>query len=117
MKAHFVTLLILAAVGISSFAGEIRKGATMEVKSDSIWFQDVAKLTHWQALKKSGHAAALAAYEDKALSHRDAWQFTKPLSVKILRYDPAKKQVNVEMETPGRMLGSTWFLDSNALVH
>ena len=88
----------------------------MEVKPNSIWFQDVAKLTHWQALKKSGHAAALAAYQERALSRRDAWQFLNQLRVKILRYDPAKKQVNVEMETPGRMLGSTWFLDANALM-
>jgi hypothetical protein len=78
--------------------------------------QDVAKLAHWQTLKKSGHAAAFAAHQDQALSHRDAWQFSKPLHVKILSYDPAKNQVNVEIETPGRMLGSTWFLYANALV-
>jgi hypothetical protein len=116
MRAHLTALLILAAFGISSFAGEIRKGATMEVKPNSIWFQNAAKLKHWQTLKKSGHAAAFAAYQDQALSHRDAWQFLNELTVKILRYDPAKNQVNVEMETPGRMLGSTWFLDANALL-
>lgn len=116
MRAHLTALLILSAFGISAFAGEIRKGATMEVKPNSIWFQDLAKLAHWQTLKKSGPAASFAAYQDQALSHRDAWQFLNQLSVKILRYDPAKNQVNVEMETPGRMLGSTWFLDANALV-
>jgi hypothetical protein len=59
--------------------GEIQKGATMQVKPNSIWFQDVAMLTHWQRLKKSGDAAALASYQDSALSHRDAWQFTNQL--------------------------------------
>jgi hypothetical protein len=116
MRAHFTALLALTAFGISSFTGEIRKEATMEVKADSIWFQDVVKLAYWQTLKKSGHAAAFATYQDQALSHRDAWQFSKPLSVKILSYDPGNNQVNVEMETPGRMLGSTWFLDASALV-
>jgi hypothetical protein len=43
--------------------------------------------------------------------------FTKPLSVKILRYDAHKNQVNVEMETPGRYLGSKWWLDANSFVH
>jgi hypothetical protein len=51
----------------------------MQVKPNSIWFQDVAMLTHWQRLKKSGDAAALASYQDSALSHRDAWQFTNQL--------------------------------------
>jgi hypothetical protein len=112
----YLTLFILAALGIGSFAGEIRKGATMQVKPNSIWFQDTAKLTRWQQLKKSGDSTALTSYQDKALSHRDAWQFTKQLTVKILSYEPGKNQVNVEMKTPGRMLGSTWLLDADALV-
>jgi hypothetical protein len=116
MRAHFTALLILAAFGTSAFAREIRKGATMEVKANSIWFGEAAKLTRWQALKKSGRAAAFAAYQDQALSNRDAWQFLNQLTVKILRYDAAKNQVNVEMETEGRMHGSTWFLDAGALV-
>jgi hypothetical protein len=33
--------------------------ATMHVRPNSIWFQDAAKLTHWQQLKKSGNSAAL----------------------------------------------------------
>ena len=81
----------------------------MEVKADSIWFQDVVKLAYWQTLKKSGHAAAFATYQDQALSHRDAWQFSKPLSVKILSYDPGNNQVNVEMETPVGCLAALGF--------
>jgi hypothetical protein len=50
------------------------------------------------------------------LSHRDAWQFTKQLTVKILSYEPRENQVKVEMKTQGRMLGSTWVLDADALV-
>jgi hypothetical protein len=67
-------------------------------------------------LKKSGNSKALASYQNDVLSNRDAWQFTKPLTVQILSYEPGKKQVNVEMKTPGRMLGSKWFLDTDALV-
>ena len=88
----------------------------MEVKPNSIWFQDAAKLARWQQLKKSGNSKALASYQNDLLSNRDAWQFTKPLTVQILSYEPGKKQVNVEMKTPGRMLGSKWFLDTDALV-
>ena|SRR2546430_9523216 len=115
MRAY-LTLFVLMALGIGSFAGEIRKGATMQVKPNSIWFQNTAKLTHWQQLKKSGNSTALASYQDEVLSHRDAWQFTKQLTVKILSYEPRKNQVNVEMKTQGRMLGSTWLLDADALV-
>jgi hypothetical protein len=99
-----------------AFAGEIRKRATMQVRPNSIWFQNTDKLTHWQQLKKSGNSAALASYQDEVLSERDAWQFTKPLTAKILSYEPGKNQVNVEMKTAGRMLGSTWLLDADALV-
>jgi hypothetical protein len=88
----------------------------MQVKSDSIWFQDTADLTHWQQLKKSGDAQALKSYQDEALSQREAWQFTNQLTVKILSYDPGKRQAYLEMKTPGRMLGTKWFLDADALV-
>jgi hypothetical protein len=35
---------------------------------------------------------------------------------KILRYEPEKNQVNVEMKTRGRLLGSNWLLDADTLV-
>ncbi|MFL5107388.1 MAG: hypothetical protein ACJ8DX_14970 [Xanthobacteraceae bacterium] len=86
-------LPIALALDIGSFAGEIRKGATMQVKPNSIWFEDTAKLTRWQELKKSGKSTALTAYQDEVLSHRDAWQFIKQLAVKILSYERGKNQV------------------------
>ena len=110
------TLSLLFVLTIASYAGEIRKGATMQVKANSIWFQDVASLTQWQQLKKSANPKVLAAYQEKELSKRDAWQFTNQLSVKILSYDSAKSQASVEMRTPGRMLGTNWWLDAEALV-
>jgi hypothetical protein len=116
MRSPLITLLLLLALGIASSGAEIRKGATMQVKPNSIWFQDAANLARWQQLQKSGNSNALASYQNDALSHRDAWQFTKPLTVKILSYEPGIKQVNVEMKTPGRMLGSKWLLDTDALV-
>jgi hypothetical protein len=108
-------LPLAVALSIVSFAGEIRKGATTQVKPNSIWFEDTAKLAQWQQLKKSGDSAALTSYQDEVLSHRDAWQFINQLTVKILSYERGKNQVKVEMKTPGRLLGSTWFLDADAL--
>jgi len=103
------------ALGSTSFAAEIRKGAAMQVKPDSIWFEDAPKLTKWQTLKKKGDAAALTSYQEKMLSEREAWQFLNPLDVKVLSYMRRKKQVEVEMKTPGRFLGTTWFIDAGAL--
>ena len=108
-------LLFVVALSVVSFAGEIRSGATRQVKPNSIWFEDVAKITKWQDLKKSGDSAAFTSYQTEALSERDAWRFTSPLTVKILGHEPAKNQINVEMTSPGRLLGSTWFLDMEAL--
>ena len=116
MRSPFLTLLVLAALGVPSFTAEIRKGATMHVRPNPIWFQDAAKLTHWQQLKKSGNSAALASYEHEVLSRRDAWQFLTQLTVRILSNGPGKNQIKVAMKTPGRLLGTTWFLDADAFV-
>ena len=107
----FLTALVLT----SANAGPIRKGAVMEVKPNSIWFEEVARLTRWQELKKGGDAAALTSYQEQMLGGREAWQFLKPLKVKILRYDTAASQINVEMKTSGRMQGTTWWLDASAV--
>jgi hypothetical protein len=66
MRAYFASLAVLMALSIGVFAGEIRKGAAMEVRANSIWFQDVPRLTHWQKLKKS-HSPELAPYEENVL--------------------------------------------------
>ena len=110
-----LTVLLLAASIAAVFAGPIRKGAVMQVKPNSVWFDEAAKLTHWQELKKSGNEAALTSFQDQVLGQREAWQFLKPLKVKILSYEPAKSQVNVEMKTAGRMQGTTWWLDASAV--
>ena len=58
----------------------------------------------------------LQSYQEKVLSNRDAWQFINQLSVRVLRYEPRKHRVNVEMKTEGRLIGTKWLLDSGALV-
>ena len=108
-------LLFVVALSVGCLAGEIKSGATRQVKPNSIWFEDVAKFNKWQDLKKSGDSAAFTSYQTEALSGRDAWQFTSQLTVKILGHEPAKNQINVEMTSPGRLLGSSWFLDMEAL--
>ena len=115
-KSTTLTLFILLALGLGCFAGEIRKGAEMQVKPNSIWFEDAAQLTRWQQLKKNRNSRALKSYQDGILSNREAWQFINELTVEILSYEPRQNQVNVEMKTPGRMLGTKWWLDADALV-
>jgi hypothetical protein len=109
------TLALVVGRATSSIAGEIQVGGTFEVKANSIWFEDVAELERWQRLRKHGDAKALRSYQDKVLSRRDAWQFVNALTVKIISLDRGKHRVKVEMTTPGRFLGSTWFLDVAAL--
>jgi hypothetical protein len=111
----FLTILVLAALVTGAIAGPIRKGAVMEVKPNSIWFEESAKLARWQELKKGDDAVALTSYQEQMLGGREAWQFLKPLKVKILRYDAAINQINVEMRTAGRMKGTTWWLDASAV--
>jgi hypothetical protein len=45
-------------------------------------------------------------YQTVLLGSRQAWQFTKLLTVKILSYEPEENQVNVEMLAAGRFYGS-----------
>ena len=110
-------LATMSCLGVSlAFAGDIRKGATMQVKPNSIWFEDAARLTRWQQLKTGDDPAALASYQEELLSQRDAWQFINPLTVKILKHEPGKNRVSVEMKTEGRRRGSTGLLDTGALA-
>jgi hypothetical protein len=104
------------AWNVACVAGEIRAGATMEVKPNSIWFDDLAQFIRWQQLKKGGDSKALASYQKASLSQRDAWQFINQLTVKVLGYEPRKNRVNVEMKTEGRFLGSKWYLEADELV-
>jgi len=109
----FLAILVLLASGAGCFAGEIRSGLTLQVKPNSIWFEDAARPTRWQQLRKTGNSAA-ASYEEEL---RDAWQFINQLTVKILSYEAEKNQVNVKIESDaGRMLGTTWWLDADTLV-
>jgi hypothetical protein len=114
MMRAFLALIALVTLSVGSLAGEIRNGATMQVKANSIWFEDLDKLTHWQELRKSGDAAALASYQEDALHQREAWQFIYPLKVRILGHK--SNHVYVEMKVPGRLEGTEWFLDASALV-
>jgi hypothetical protein len=115
MRPFFTTLWAFAILSHAVWAADIQKGATMQVKADSIWFQDLHLLSHWQKLKK-GNSAELNSYEIKQLGSRNAWQFTKPLPVKIISFDATTNQVNVEMEVENRLKGTIWWLDAGALM-
>lgn len=115
MRVALALTFMLAATA-TAFAGEIKNGDTRQVKPNSIWFQDRAQLQHWQKLKTAGDTKALDQYQDNLLAGRDAWQFVKPLTVKILRYELRKHRVSVRMTSEGRMKGTTWSIDPDALV-
>jgi hypothetical protein len=115
MKFH-LAIFVLLALTASALAADIRAGAIMQVTPNSIWFDEAADLVKWQALKKSGDAAALAAYEKDKLGSREAWQFLSPLAVKVLTYRPQVNQVEVEMKTKGRFEGLKMYLDAAALA-
>lgn len=118
MRAIGIFLLLgalLAAPSTASMAAEIRTGATVQVKPNSIWFENAAGLAQWQKLKTRASADAVAAYERRILRQREAWQFINPLSVKILGHDPKSGRITVEMLTEGRLQGSTWVLDAGTL--
>lgn len=100
---------------VSAIAADIRPGATMQVKPNSIWFQDKAQLTRWQQLRISGDAKELKAYEDEKLGNRNAWQFIYEMTVRIKSYDAKSNQADVEMKTPGRLIGTSWVIDASAI--
>ncbi len=114
--AGAAALPLAAALGHGAHAVEIRRGATMEVKANSIWYEDADKLARWQELKKSGKSAAFKSYQKETMRRREAWQFINQTTVTILGYEPATNQVKVEMQTTGRMQGSKWFVDADALM-
>jgi hypothetical protein len=113
MRAQ-LTMLILVLSMTGSLAADFRKGAIMQVKPNSIWFEEAAKLTEWQKRRKSSSGAAFANYQRSVLSEREAWQFINPQTVKVLGYERGKNQVTVELKTTGRLQGSTWVLDAGA---
>ncbi len=112
----YVALLVLLAGSVSVFAAEIRVGSAMTVKPNSIWFQDVAMLTHWQKLKKRGSAAALSV----AIRSRSCTTATPAVPQSDRRRFSAIRrranQVRVEMLTEGRMQGTHWVLDTGTLM-
>lgn len=115
MKLYLALPIWLALIGAAD-AAELRRGAFKQVKPGSIWFEDRAGLAQWQALKHSGDAKALAAYQDGLLRAREAWQFTKPLTVRIRNVESNARLVDVELQTDGRLQGSTWLLDANSIL-
>jgi hypothetical protein len=111
-----LSLLLLAALSMGALAGDIQVGATMHLKANSISFEQADQLAKWHDMKKKSMPKAFADYQEKKLHARDAWQFLDVIDVKVLRYDPAKAQVEVQMKTTGRLSDTTWFVDPTALA-
>jgi hypothetical protein len=100
---------------LGASAEKFKKGVIVEIPANSIWFQDADKLARWQTLRKGADTAAFQAYEQDALSRRDAWQFLKPLNVEILGDGPGRDQVKVRMKVDNRLRDSEWILDRGTI--
>ena len=115
MRTYFA-LLIGALLTTTALADAIKPGATMQVKPNTVWFDEAAQLARWHHLQASHDAKALAAYQDKMLGQRDAWQFVYQLRVKVLGYDASKHEAHVRMLTEGRFVGLDFYIDADALT-
>jgi hypothetical protein len=111
-----LSLLLLATLSSGAFAADITVGAMMQLQANSMSFETADQLAKWHDVKKNSSPAALAKYEQTQMHARDAWQFLDNIDVKILGYDLAKAQVEVQMKTAGRLSDSTWFVDPTALT-
>jgi hypothetical protein len=115
-RGWFAAVFIaFAAAAMADPASSIAVGTTVTVRANSIWFQQREMLSRWQQLKRSGSVEDVADYEHEVLGQREAWQFTNPLTVKVIGYDAEHGQANIEMQTPGRMQGTTWFVDAGVI--
>ncbi|NWG24781.1 MAG: hypothetical protein HXY30_10300 [Pseudorhodoplanes sp.] len=115
VKALLAAFLLLAGLGGTSFAADIRKGATVQVKANALWFEDTGKLARWQRMKKKSDAATLAKLEQSMLRAREAWQFVNAQTVKVLDFDARTGRVRVEMTGEGRMQGTQWVVDEGTV--
>jgi len=104
-----------AALASAALAFEVRVGATLHAKPNSLWFEEAEGLARWQELRASGDAGALAAFEEDGLGSRSVWRFSTLLTVKVLDYGAATHAAHVEMLTPGRMAGTDWYVDAATL--
>jgi hypothetical protein len=111
MTIRIATLVVLISAGTFTLAGEIREGATMYVKANSMWFESASTLATWQRDKKRLAPQDLKAHQDDLLGSREAWQFITKQPVRIRLYWAAENEVQVEMLSPGRLHGSVWWVD------
>jgi hypothetical protein len=117
MAIRFATLLLLLSAGSCVFAGQIREGATMYVKANSMWFESPSTLATWQRDKKRLTPGALKAHQDNLLGSREAWQFTTRQPIRIRRYWATENEVEVEILSPGRLHSSIWWVDDKDCVN
>ena len=116
MAIRLASLVVLLSPAVFALAGELREGATMYVKANSMWFESDSALSAWQRDKKHLSPEALKAHQEALLGSREAWRFVSKLPVRIRRYSPSKSEVEVEMLSPGRFQASLWWVDEKDCV-
>jgi hypothetical protein len=82
---------------INGFAAEIREGARMHVKENSMWFHSSTELAVWQRFQQVSTPEVMKTYQEIVLDTREAWQFGNRLPVKIITYWPGEHEVEVKM--------------------
>ena len=111
----FTTVLAMLLMTAAASATDIRKGATMRVKADTLWFEDAGKFARWQRMKTRDAAATIARQEQSMLRAREAWRFEGVQSVKVLDLGVKGGGVRVEMLAEGRMQGTRWVVEEGAV--
>ena len=115
-KTMIMAAVIYFSAALLALAGEIREGAAMYVKPNSMWFQSDTALAAWQRDQARLSPKALKLHQDDLLGSREAWQFIYKQRVRIRGYGPTENQVEVEALGPGRFQGFIWWVDAKDLT-
>jgi hypothetical protein len=69
------------------------------------------KVLAWKRVQKAFSPKDVEAYKEIILGARQAWQFSGPLKVKVIRYWADQHEINVKMLTEGRLVDSEWWVE------
>ncbi|QUS37817.1 hypothetical protein RPMA_02260 [Tardiphaga alba] len=115
MRALVSILLLIASPVASHGTSAYRSGTVIDIKANTLLFQDQTTASTWRKLKAGRDERLLLDFERSVIATRTAWSFTRTVSTKVLRYDPAKPYLQVKLTSDGRMRGSVWILATEQL--
>jgi len=115
MRVRIAIFALLVAMNVCSFAAEIREGARMHLKENSMWFQSSSELATWQRFQQVSTPQVIKTYQDVVLGTREAWQFGNKLPVRIVTYWPNEHEVEVKMLPVGGRF-DIWWVDAKDCI-